>query len=127
MFLSCFSDERQQFVVEIPDDERATWMWVLIFAYFIPEIGTFFRSVRIIFFKSWEYPTASEFSWTAVTELFPAIGSAIFVFMLLPEMDAIRAAMLTNALCFIPAVVGKFTKKMIDLFLQIISKCKLII
>lgn len=80
---------------------------MLIFAYFVPEMGTFIRSVRILCFKSWEFPTEWEFFWTAFTEIFPAIGSALFVFVILPDLDVIKAAMLTNALCFIPAIVGK--------------------
>lgn len=81
---------------------------MLIFAYFVPEIGTFIRSVRILCFKSWEFPTEWEFFWTAFTEFCPAIGSALFVFVILPELDVIKAAMLTNALCFLPAIVGMY-------------------
>lgn len=109
-------DDRQQFIVTLPEEERATWIWMLIFAYFVPELGTFIRSVRILFFKSWEQPTAWDFFWTALTEILPAVGSAIFIFAILPDMDVIKAAMLTNAICFIPGVVGNY--------LTILDKCK---
>lgn len=102
-----FPDDRQQFIVTLPNEERATWIWMLIFAYFIPEIGTFIRSVRILFFKSWDYPNEWEFFWTALTEILPAIGSGLFIFVILPELDVIKAAMLTNAICCVPAVMGK--------------------
>lgn len=41
-----------------------------------------------------------------ITESLPTIGSAILVFCILPEMDVVKGVMLTNAVCFVPAVVG---------------------
>lgn len=107
MLILQFLDDRQQFVVTLPTEERSTWIWMLIFAYFVPEVGTLIRSVRILSFKSWEYPTPWEFFWVMFTEILPAIGSSLFIFVILPEIDVIKAAMLTNAICFVPAVVGK--------------------
>jgi len=41
-------------------------------------------------------------------ETFQAIGGALLVFEVLPKIDAIRGAMLTNAVCFIPSVLCEY-------------------
>lgn len=97
----------QQFIVTIPDVERVAWMWVLMFMYFVPEIGTFIRAVRICLFKSWKRPTGLEFLMYFVSESLPCIGNAIFVFAVLPDLDVIKGAMLTNAVCIVPGIVCK--------------------
>ena len=35
------------------------------------------------------------------------VGLALLFFVVLPELDVVKGAMLTNCLCFIPAVLGK--------------------
>ena len=35
------------------------------------------------------------------------IGLALFVFVVLPELDVVKGAMITNCVAFIPAVLGK--------------------
>jgi chitin synthase len=42
------------------------------------------------------------------------IGLALLIFVVLPEIDVVKGAMLTNCVAFIPAVFGKlfcFSKK----------------
>nr|AYU70919.1 chitin synthase 2 [Cryptolestes ferrugineus] len=120
-------DKRQEFIVSIPVHERVVWIWLIIFAYFVPEIGTFIRSLRIVYFKNWDRPDWIEWCTVGVTETLTTIGAAIFVFVVLPELDVVKGAMLTNALCFIPAIVGFFSRGQksktltLDLILDIIS------
>lgn len=83
-------------------------MWILIFIYCVPEIGTFIRSVRICLFKTWKVPSKWEFLRYFITESLPAVGNAILIFAVLPDLDVVRGVMLTNAVCFIPACVGKY-------------------
>ncbi|VEN49053.1 unnamed protein product [Callosobruchus maculatus] len=105
-------DDRQQFFVTLPPEETTVWIWMIMFSYWVPEIGTFIRSLRICCFKHWEYPDGvEEFLRLCFVECLPAIGSAILVFVVFPELDVIKAAMLTNAVCFIPAVLLLFSKK----------------
>ena len=35
------------------------------------------------------------------------VGLALLFFVVLPELDVVKGAMLTNCLCFIPAVLGE--------------------
>lgn len=44
-----------------------------------------------------------------------AIGIAILIFEVLPQLDVIRGAMLTNGVCFIPAVLRKLPRFLIFL------------
>ena len=40
------------------------------------------------------------------------VGLALLVFVVLPELDVVKGAMLTNCLCFIPAVLGKVARSL---------------
>ncbi|XP_066142426.1 chitin synthase chs-2-like [Euwallacea fornicatus] len=97
-------DSSRQYEFSMPDVERATWIWLLMFAYFVPEAGTFIRSIRILTFKSRSFPKLKQFFSLLLTETLPAIGSSLLIFTVLPEIDVIKGAMLTNAMCFIPAL-----------------------
>ena len=103
-----FVDTERNYQITLPITERTAWIWLLMFAYFVPEAGTLFRSVRILLFKTWTFPKIWDFISVLITESMPAIGSSILVFAILPELDVVKGAMLTNAVCFVPAV-GKFT------------------
>nr|ALM23646.1 chitin synthetase 2 [Leptinotarsa decemlineata]AMN92726.1 chitin synthase 2 [Leptinotarsa decemlineata] len=104
-------DTRQQFVVTITENERAIWIWMIIFSYVVPELGTFIRSFRIILFKTWVYPTFWKyFLPICVTEILSAIGSAVLVFGVFPELDVIKGAMLTNAVCILPAILAMLSR-----------------
>lgn len=83
------------------------WLWAIVFAFTFPEFLTFFRSVRICFFKNVETPTSSQQFFVCLFEILHVIGMAIFSFKILPEIDAVKGIMLMNCLCFIPAVLGK--------------------
>ena len=37
------------------------------------------------------------------------VGLTLLFFVVLPELDVVKGAMLTNCLCFIPAVLGRKT------------------
>lgn len=100
----------QQFIVTLPDTERVAWMWTLVFIFFMPEAIMFLRSLRIVAFKSWKLPTPLEFLSYFVTETLPTIGYAILVFVVLPEIDVIKGAMLMNAFCIIPACLSIFSR-----------------
>lgn len=55
------SGRDKQFAVTLPDEERVAWMWAIVAAFAIPEIGAFIRSVRICFFKSSKRPSSAQF------------------------------------------------------------------
>ncbi|XP_057328109.1 chitin synthase chs-2 isoform X1 [Microplitis mediator] len=100
----------KQFVVTLPDEERIAWTWCIIFAYAVPEFGTFFRSCRMCIFKSWKKPLSSHFLLVFFMETFRVVGLALMFFAVLPEIDAIKAAMITNCVCFVPGLLGLLSR-----------------
>lgn len=97
----------KQFIVQLPDEERIAWTWCLFFAFIIPEIGTLIRASRICFFKSWKKPPFHHFLLVFTAETLHTIGLAMLVFVILPDLDVVKGAMLTNCMCIIPAILGK--------------------
>lgn len=85
-------------------------MWALLIAFSIPEIGAFIRAVRICFFKSSKRPLKSHFLFIIFMESMHTIGVALLMFVVLPELDSVKAAMVTNCLCCIPGIFGLLSR-----------------
>uniref|UniRef100_A0A336MER8 chitin synthase n=1 Tax=Culicoides sonorensis TaxID=179676 RepID=A0A336MER8_CULSO len=98
------------FQVSLPEEERIAWMWVIMFAFAVPEFGLFIRSLRICFFKSWKKPYKSHFLLVFLMESFHILGIVILLFIVIPELDSVKAAMLTNCLCVIPGILGLLSR-----------------
>ena len=103
-----FPGRDRQFVVTLPEEERIAWIWCILILFALPEFGTLFRSVRMCFFKSWKKPLLSHFFLVFIMETFHVIGLALMFFAVLPELDVVKGAMLTNCVCFIPGLLGEF-------------------
>ena len=97
----------KQFIVLPSMLERVAWIWCLIIAFAIPEFGVLFRSARICFFKSWKKPPITYFAVVFFAETMHTVGTALLVFNILPNLDVVKGAMLTNCLCIFPAFLGK--------------------
>lgn len=100
----------KQFIAIIPEEERIAWMWALMISFAVPEIGALIRSARICFFKSWKLPQKSHFFFVFVMETFHAIGLVLLVFIVLPELDSVKGAMLTNCCCVVPGILGLLSR-----------------
>lgn len=119
MFFATFSSKKKkklffsssgrgrQFVVQLPEEERIAWIWCIVITFAVPELGTFFRSVRMCVFKSWKKPMSSHFLLVFCMETLHVVGLALLFFVILPELDVVRGAMLTNCVCFVPGLLGK--------------------
>ena len=97
-----------QYQAEISSTERVAWVWCLFFAFIAPEVGTLFRSTRMSIFKSIKRCTIGDFCLVLFFESMHTIGLALFVFIVLPQLDVVKGAMITNCVSFLPAVFGKF-------------------
>ncbi|XP_074029888.1 hyaluronan synthase-like protein kkv isoform X2 [Leptinotarsa decemlineata] len=100
----------KQFIVKLPTPERVAWMWCIFFAFTIPQLGALFRSTRMCYFKSSKRPPFSHFLIIFLAETAQTVGIAILVFHILPDIDVVKGAMLTNCLCFVPAVLGLLSR-----------------
>ena len=69
--------------------------------------GTLVRSGRICIFKSCRKSSFSDFLVVWVFESMHIVGLALLVFVVLPELDVVKGAMLTNCMAFVPAVFGE--------------------
>ena len=60
-----------------------------------------------------------------IPETAHTIGLALLVFYVLPDIDVVKGAMLTNCLCFIPGVLGKLlhfcVSKLVFIFSEFIN------
>ncbi len=70
-------------------------------------LGTLVRSGRICIFKSHRKSSFSDFLVVWVFESMYIVGLALLLFVVLPELDVVKGAMLTNCMAFIPGVFGK--------------------
>lgn len=105
-FLSVTGRDKQ-WTVTLPEEERIAWIWCIIIAFAVPEFGTLIRSTRICIFKSWKKPPASHFLLVFLMETFHVTGLALMFMAVLPELDVVKGAMLTNCVCFVPGLLGK--------------------
>ncbi|XP_066260725.1 chitin synthase chs-2 isoform X1 [Euwallacea similis] len=100
----------KQFIVKLPTQERVAWMWCLFFAFCVPQLGALFRSTRMCYFKSSKRPPFSHFLLVCLPETAHTIGLALLAFYVLPDIDVVKGAMLTNCLCFVPGVLGLLSR-----------------
>ena len=99
------TEKQKQYIISPDDTERVGWIWCLFFAYSIPEIMTFLRSARICFFKQVAKPTLLQFCVVAIAETLRTVGTGLLVFMILPDLDVVKGAMLTNCVSVIPGLL----------------------
>ncbi|XP_058450072.1 chitin synthase chs-2-like [Malaya genurostris] len=108
-----YCDVRQpdkQFEAYIPTEQRIAWIWAIIFSFVVPELGTLIRAARICFFKNIARPTWGQLLAVSVMEAFHVIGLAMLAFLIFPNLDAIKAVMLTNCVCLVPGLLGLLSR-----------------
>jgi len=117
----------KQFKARISTTERVAWTWCIFLAFLVPELGTFVRSFRICMFKSCRKSSFSDFLVVWVFESMHVVGVALLFFVVLPSLDVVKGAMLTNCLAFIPAVFGlcsrhsKESKRFLKVLMDIVA------
>jgi len=104
--LYLFSDRENQYIVTLPEEERIAWIWCIIIAFAVPEFGTLVRSLRMCIFKSWKKPQFGHFVLVFIMETFHVTGLALMFLAVLPDLDVVKGAMLTNCVCFVPGLLG---------------------
>ncbi|XP_032678160.1 chitin synthase chs-2 isoform X2 [Odontomachus brunneus] len=103
-------NRENQYVVVLPEEERIAWIWCIIIAFAVPEFGTLVRSIRMCIFKSWKKPQSSHFLLVFLMETFHVVGLALMFLAVLPELDVVKGAMLTNCVCFVPGLLGLLSR-----------------
>ncbi|KMQ90324.1 chitin synthase 8 [Lasius niger] len=90
--------------------ERIAWIWCIIIAQSIPEFGALMRSIRMCIFKSFKKPQLSHFLLVFLMETFHVLGVSLMFMAVLPELDVVKGAMLTNCVCFVPGLLGLLSR-----------------
>ncbi|XP_020295800.1 uncharacterized protein LOC109860841 isoform X2 [Pseudomyrmex gracilis] len=103
-------DRENLYVVTLPEEERIAWLWCIIIAYAVPEFGTLVRSIRMCIFKSWKKPQLAHFLVVFIMETFHVVGLALMFLVVLPDLDVVKGAMLTNCVCFVPGLLGLLSR-----------------
>ena len=98
----------KEFAADLPPEQIISWKWGIIFAFAIPEIGTFLRAARICYFKNVRWFTWKEMGLIWIFETLHVIGLGILAFKVLPDVDVVKGVMLTNCLCFIPSILCEY-------------------
>ncbi|CAF0778856.1 unnamed protein product [Didymodactylos carnosus] len=96
-------------VQESPYRER--WVWMLLTAVCAPYVFTFIDSLGKCLFGNKPWPTVKIFTIVFFIETLHSFGIAIFVFHILPKLDAARSLLIMNAVCIIPAFLKLFLSK----------------
>ena len=110
--ITCNRDlERDKtYEAEISTPEQVAWIWCLFASFIAPEFFTFFRSFRIVAFKKTKRCTAKDWFTVWIFETMHVIGLALLVFVVFPDLDVVKGAMLTNCVAFMPAVFGMLSR-----------------
>lgn len=88
------------------NQQSIAWICAIVISFSVPEIATFLRSARLCFFKSFRSFKLYEFGLVGFIEISYVTGLGILAFKVLPEIDVIQGAMLSNCLCLIPGILG---------------------
>lgn len=100
----------KDYIATLPEEENVVWAWMLFFCFIVPELGTWFRSTRMCVFKSWKKPLLGDFFWVWMFETLHTVGTGMLIYLVLPDLDVIKGAMLTNCCAFIPGLFGLFSR-----------------
>lgn len=111
MFFSLSVPEKK-LLATIPNEQNIAWRLAIVFAFSIPEIGTWLRAIRLCFFKKVKNFGWEEFGIVIFIETLYVIGMSLMAFAVLPELDGIQGVMLTNCFCLIPAVLCEYLKSL---------------
>ncbi|EYC16675.1 hypothetical protein Y032_0033g2779 [Ancylostoma ceylanicum] len=103
--------ESQLNTVYITNRLVVKWVWATFLALSAPEAFCFVRSLHRTLFKNVKRPTLLQFVVVLIIETLHAIGVGILVFRIFPDLDAVTATQLTNAMCFVPAILSLLSRR----------------
>ena len=85
--------------------ERVAWIWSVGFAFCVPQVLAFLRSLRKCLFKFNKIPTFFDLSFVLVMEILHVTGLALLCFLVLPNMDSANALVLTTSTALLPSLL----------------------
>ncbi|VDN06264.1 unnamed protein product [Thelazia callipaeda] len=101
--------------VEILPLHVVKWIWAVYISLCIPELMCFIGCIHRAFFRNAKKPNFVQFLTVFTVETLNAVGIGILVFKVLPNLDAITGAMLTNFVCFVPSLLLLLSRRPVRL------------
>ncbi|TMS32863.1 hypothetical protein L596_000658 [Steinernema carpocapsae] len=97
--------------IHLSNKHVVKWVWAIYLALCTPELICFIRCFHRTLFRNVKRPSLIQFLVVLLVESLHAIGVSILVFKVFPDMDAVTAAMLTNAMCLMPAILTLISRR----------------
>ncbi|CAN7988104.1 unnamed protein product, partial [Ixodes hexagonus] len=89
--------------------ERVAWMWAMLLMLCVPEFICFLNCLKGCLLRSIKMPDSKTFILVLIVETLHAIGLCLLVFVVLPEMDALKGAMVCNCVAVVPALLASLS------------------
>ena len=100
-----------KYKAQMNEPEMAQYVWMIVYAFWTMEIITFLRASKTVIYKGYRWPYASDLLKASFFETISILGMALLAFVALPHLDAIKGAMVTNCMAFLPGVLGLMSRK----------------
>ncbi|CAI5440716.1 unnamed protein product [Caenorhabditis angaria] len=97
--------------VKLKNAHVVKWVWATLLSLSAPEALCFVRSMHRTMFRNVKRPTFIQFCFVLIIESLHSIGVGILVFRIFPDLDAVTAVQLTNAMCFVPAILSLISRR----------------
>ncbi|KAK0393708.1 hypothetical protein QR680_000363 [Steinernema hermaphroditum] len=98
-------------VIYLSNRHVVKWVWAVFLALCTPELICFIRCFHRTLFRNVKRPSFIQFFTVLFIESLHALGVSILVFKIFPDMNAVTAAMLTNAMCLVPAILTLISRR----------------
>ena len=85
----------------------SAWIWCIFFAFSIPQLLTWFKAFRVVMFKTTQEVLFTDYLVVMLFKISSTIGFVLLFFEVMPELDSVRAAMISNAFCIVPSLLSK--------------------
>ncbi|XP_040078932.1 chitin synthase chs-2 isoform X3 [Ixodes scapularis] len=104
-------EEDKLYSTGVDSVQRVAWKWMLLLVLCVPELICFLDCVKECMLRSIKMPGPKTFFLVFVVETFHATGLCLLVFAVLPEMDAVKGAMICNCVAIVPALLASLSHK----------------
>ena len=89
-------------------ETSVAWLWCVFFAFIAPELLTWGRSIRVFMMRKVKWPPKTFMLWVLLFETLSVVGNGLLFFGIMPQLDSLRAMMLTNGVILIPSILSIF-------------------
>ncbi|CAN8011733.1 unnamed protein product [Ixodes pacificus] len=104
-------EEDKLYSTGVDSVQRVAWKWMLLLVLCVPELICFLDCVKECMLRSIKMPGPKTFFLVFIVETLHATGLCLLVFAVLPEMDAVKGAMICNCVAIVPALLASLSHR----------------